>query len=58
MIMDDKTPHAGLILRPKRVAPPPPPPPPPGVGLIKEYGLIDFGFLKKIKLRRAKHQSD
>jgi hypothetical protein len=38
------------------VAPPPPPPPPPGVAQITTYGYIDFGFLKKIKLRRAKRR--
>jgi hypothetical protein len=55
MTMDYKTPQT-LPESPKRVPPPPPPPLPPGAGLIKTYGYIDFGFLKKIKLRRAKRR--
>jgi hypothetical protein len=54
--MDYKTPQT-LGFASKRVLPPPPPPLPPGAGLIKTYGYIDFGFLKKISLRRAKRRS-
>jgi hypothetical protein len=56
MTMDYKTPQRHDTAR-EPVLPPPPPPLPPGSGLIKTYGYIDFGFLKKIGRRRDRRRN-